>query len=80
MSMYWIYDLSNWLLCSLIVLTFVGLALIGLFITRPLVGWLVGRSPKHNDIVSFFFAQHGGLLRTGTRLDRRRDLGELHGN
>jgi hypothetical protein len=59
MSMYWIYDLSNWLLCSLIVLTFVGLALIGLFITRPLVGRLLGRSPKHNDVVSFFFASMG---------------------
>jgi Protein of unknown function (DUF4239) len=59
MSMYWIYDLSNWLLCSLIVLIFVGAALAGLFLTRPLVGWLVGRSPKHNDIVSFFFASMG---------------------
>jgi hypothetical protein len=59
MSMYWIYDLSNWLLGSLIVLTFVGLALIGLFVTRPIVGWLVGRSSKHNDIVSFFFSGMG---------------------
>jgi Protein of unknown function (DUF4239) len=59
MSMYWIYDLSNWLLCSLIVLIFVGLALAGLFITRPFVARLVGRSPKHNDVVSFFFASMG---------------------
>ncbi len=41
MSMYWIYDLSNWLLCSLIVLTFVGLALVGLFIT-PSACWKAG--------------------------------------
>ena len=59
MSMYWIYDFSNALLCVLIVAIFVGLALIGLFVTRPMVGWLVGRSPKHNDVVSFFFASMG---------------------
>ena len=59
MTLYWIYDLPNWLLCALIVVIFVGLALAGLFISRPLVGRLVGRSPKHNDIVSFFFAALG---------------------
>jgi hypothetical protein len=59
MSMYWIYDFSNALLCVLIVAIFVGLALVGLFVTRPIVGRLVGRSPKHNDVVSFFFASLG---------------------
>jgi Protein of unknown function (DUF4239) len=59
MTMYWIYDLSNWLLCTLIVSSFVGLALAGLFISRPFVGRLVGRSPKYNDVVSFFFAGMG---------------------
>jgi Protein of unknown function (DUF4239) len=59
MTLYWIYDLPNWLLCALIVMTFVGLALAGLFISRPIVRWLVGSSPKHNDIVSFFFSGMG---------------------
>jgi Protein of unknown function (DUF4239) len=59
MTLYWIYDLPNWLLCGLIVLIFVGLALAGLFISRPIVGRLVGSSPKHNDVVSFFFAGLG---------------------
>jgi hypothetical protein len=59
MTMYWIYDLSNWLLCGIIVSSFVGLALIGLFVSRPIVGWLVGRSSRHNDIVSYFFAGIG---------------------
>jgi hypothetical protein len=59
MTLYWIYDLPNWLLCALIVAIFVGLALAGLFISRPFVGWLVGRSSKHNDVVSFFFASLG---------------------
>jgi len=59
MTMYWIYDLPEWLLCELIVSTFVVLSLVGLLISRPLVGWLVGRSPKHNDVVSFFLAGIG---------------------
>ena len=37
---------TNWFLCALIVATFVGLALAGLFISRPIVGWLVGRRPS----------------------------------
>jgi Protein of unknown function (DUF4239) len=59
MTMYWIYNLPNWLLCMLIVLTTVGLALAGLFLSRPIVGRLVGWSPKHNDLVSYFFAGMG---------------------
>ena len=59
MTIYWIYDLPNWLLCALIVSIFVGLALVGLFISRPIVRRLVGSSPKHNDVVSYFFAGMG---------------------
>jgi Protein of unknown function (DUF4239) len=59
MTIYWIYDLPNLLLCGLIVAIFVGLALAGLFISRPFVGRLVGSSPKHNDIVGVFFGAMG---------------------
>ena len=59
MSFYWIYDLPNWLLCTLIVSVFVGAALIGLFLSRPIVRRLVGASGKHNDVVSYFFAGIG---------------------
>jgi hypothetical protein len=59
MSLYWIYDLPNGSLCALIVSIFVGSALLGLFITRPLVGRLVGASSRHNDVVSYFFAGIG---------------------
>ena len=59
MSFYWIYDLSNGPLCGLIVSVFVGLALIGLFLSRPIVGRLAGSSSKHNDVVSYFFAGIG---------------------
>ena len=31
MTLYWIYDLPNWMLGTLIVTAFVGLALVGLF-------------------------------------------------
>jgi hypothetical protein len=43
----------------LIVTVVVGLAVIGLLITRPLVKRLVGASAKHNDIVSYFLAALG---------------------
>jgi hypothetical protein len=59
MDFYWIYDLPNWLLGTLIVSLFVGLALAGLFLSRPLVRRLTGGSSKHNDLVSFFFASMG---------------------
>ena len=59
MSFYWIYDLSNGPLCGLIVSIFVGLALLGLFLSRPIVRWLAGSSSKHNDVVSYFFAGIG---------------------
>jgi hypothetical protein len=59
MTLYWIYDLPNWLLCLLIVSVFVGLAIAGLFLSRPIVRRLVGSSTKHNDVVSYFFAAMG---------------------
>jgi Protein of unknown function (DUF4239) len=59
MSFYWIYDLPNWLLCVLIIAITVGLAIVGLLITRPLVKRIVGGSGKHNDIVSYFLASLG---------------------
>jgi hypothetical protein len=59
MNMYWIYDLPNWILCVLIITVTVGLALLGLFISRPIVGRIVGASSKHNDVVSYFFAAVG---------------------
>jgi hypothetical protein len=59
MSFYWIYDLPNWLLCTVIVAVTVGLAVLGLLITRPFVKRMVGGSAKHNDIVSYFLASLG---------------------
>jgi hypothetical protein len=59
MTMYWIYDLPNWLLCALIIAVVVGLALIGLFLSRPIVRRIVGSSSKHNDVVSYFLGSMG---------------------
>lgn len=59
MSFYWIYDLPNWLLCILIVVAVVGLSIIGLLITRPIVKRIVGGTSQHNDIVSYFLSAMG---------------------
>jgi hypothetical protein len=59
MSMYWIYDISNAQLAFLTIGVFVSVSLLGLFISRPIVRRLLDGSPKHNDIVSFFFAGIG---------------------
>jgi hypothetical protein len=59
MSFYWIYDLPNWLLCFLITTTTVGVALAGLFVSRPIVKRIVGASSKHNDLVSYFLGSMG---------------------
>jgi hypothetical protein len=61
MTLYWIYDLHNWSMCVLIVATFLGVSQVGLLASRPVVRWLVGRSSKHNDVVSYFFAGIGVL-------------------
>jgi hypothetical protein len=59
MTMYWIYDLPNWFMCVAIIVVTVGLALAGLFISRPIVRRISGSSSKHNDLVSYFFASMG---------------------
>ena len=59
MTMYWIYDLQNWVLCTLILTSFVAFSLIGLVATRPIVRKLLGPSGNFNDVVSYFFAGIG---------------------
>jgi hypothetical protein len=59
MTMYWIYDYPNWQLGVATVALFVGVSLVGLFATRPLVRRLLGASPVHNDVVSYVFAGIG---------------------
>ena len=59
MTMYWIYDVPNWALAALIILTFATLSVAGFYASRPLVARLLGSSPQHNDVVSYVFAGVG---------------------
>jgi hypothetical protein len=59
MTLYWIYDLQNWVLGLLIIAVLAGGSLAGLYATRPLVKRLLGGSSTHNDVVSYFFAGIG---------------------
>ncbi len=59
MTMYWIYDLPNWLFGVLTVITFNAIAIGGLFATRPIMRRLLKESGRHNDVVSWFFAAVG---------------------
>ncbi len=73
MSFYWIYDLPNWQLGVLIVLTFAVAGVLGLFLTRPIARWVLKGSGEYNDVVSWVFAGIGvfyglalGLIAVGT--------------
>ena len=56
MDFHWIYDLSNWLLGTLIVGFFTAVGLVGLYLTRGLVRRLHQIDHSHNDIVGFYLA------------------------
>src|SRR4051794_453734 len=59
MTMYWIYDLPNWLLGVLTIVVCVGLSEAGLFAALPLTRRLLGGSDRYNDVVSYFVAGVG---------------------
>ena len=71
--MYWIYDIPNWKFFLITLAAFVGVSLVGLFLTRPLVRRVVGGLDKYNDAVNYYFAAIGvlygltlGLIAVGT--------------
>src|SRR5262245_31737794 len=73
MSMYWIYDIPNWLLGVSTVSVFLVLSLVGLFATRPFARKLLDSSSAQTDVVSYIFAGIGvfyglalGLLAVAT--------------
>jgi hypothetical protein len=55
MTLYWVYDLPNWLFGTLTVGAFVAAGLAGLFLTRRWVERL-HETDSHNDIVGFYLA------------------------
>lgn len=75
MTLFWIYDLPNSLMCCLIVGFFIGLSLLGLLASRrvfALVPESESERSSHNDMVSYFLAAIGtmygitiGLLAAG---------------
>ncbi len=56
LTLYWLYDLPNWLFGLLVVLFFTLYGLAGLFTTRPWVRRQHRENHSHNDIVSYFLA------------------------
>lgn len=71
MSLLWLYTLPNWLFGTVVVGAFVGFALIGQILTRPLVRRWLG-DEDHNDLVGQFLSASGvffgitlGLLSVG---------------
>jgi len=56
MSMYWVYDLPNWLFGTLTVAVFVMIGLGGLYLTRDWARRLHIVDHSHNDIVGFYLA------------------------
>jgi hypothetical protein len=61
MSFYWVYDLPGWLLCLLILIIYMGGAVLGLLATRSLTHRLFGPPPGHNDMVSYYLEAFGVL-------------------
>ena len=56
LTLYWLYNLPNWLFGLVVVLFFTLYGLIGLFTTRPWVRRQHKEGHSHNDIVSYFLA------------------------
>ena len=55
-TLYWLYDLPNWLFGMIIIGFFTSFALVGLFSTRRWVKQQHREDHSHNDIVSYFLA------------------------
>lgn len=56
LTLYWLYDLPNWLFGVIVVLFFNLYSLLGLFTTRKFVKRQHKEDHSHNDIVSYFLA------------------------
>ena len=55
-TLYWLYDLPNWVFGTLVICFFLAYGLIGLFSTRQFVRRQHKQDHSHNDIVSYFLA------------------------
>ena len=59
MTFYWIYDLPEWQLATVIVSVGVLGSILGYFATRPAVRRLLGSTGRYNDLVSWVSAGIG---------------------
>ena len=56
LSVYWVYDLPNWLFCLLTILVFIAFGVVGLLPTRTWVRHQHRVNHSHNDIVGYYLA------------------------
>ena len=56
MTLYWIYDLPNWLFGIVCIAAFVGFGIVGLHLTRGFVRRVHQQDHSHNDIVGYYLA------------------------
>ena len=56
MTLFWVYDLPNWLFGLLCIAIFLAFGIAGLYLTRKWVRRLHLKDHSHNDIVSYFLA------------------------
>lgn len=61
MTMYWVYDIPNWLFGLLTIVVFVAASVGGLYASRPWAKKFLNESGQHNDVVSYFIAAVGVL-------------------
>jgi hypothetical protein len=59
MSLYWLYDLPNWAFCLTVVLTFTGISITMLLLTRGPVRRLLGNTENPNELVSYYLSAVG---------------------
>jgi Protein of unknown function (DUF4239) len=56
LSLYWVYDIPNWLFAILCIGVFVAFGLLGLTLTRRFVRRVHREDHSHNDVVGFYLA------------------------
>ncbi len=56
MTLYWVYDIPNWLFATLCIAAFTSFGLVGVAVSRRFVRRLHRKDHSHNDIVGYYLA------------------------
>lgn len=59
MNFYWIYNISNWQLCTLIIASLGAFSTGGILFTRRIARRIMGKAPGQNDAVSIYISAIG---------------------